>query len=57
MDIRYFPDKESVEALLSANDPVLVLIDYYLLGERNFLFCLPMLAVAFFILLHRVMQD
>lgn len=28
MDIRYFPDKESVEALLSANDPVLVLIDF-----------------------------
>ncbi|MBR6338347.1 MAG: hypothetical protein IKR76_11565 [Ruminococcus sp.] len=28
MDIRYFPDKESVDALLSANEPVLVLIDF-----------------------------
>lgn len=28
MDIRYFPDKESVEALLSANEPVLVMIDF-----------------------------
>lgn len=36
---------------------ILVLIDYYLLGEHNFLFCLPLLAVAFCILLHRVMQD
>ena len=36
---------------------LLVVIDYYLLGERNFLFCLPLLAVAAFILLHRVMQD
>lgn len=42
---------------LITSPAVLVLIDYYLLGERNFLFCLPLLAVAFFILLHRVMQD
>ena len=28
MDIRYFPDKESVEALLSANEPVLVIVDF-----------------------------
>ena len=28
MDIRYFPDTERVEALLSANEPVLVLIGF-----------------------------
>ena len=36
---------------------LLVLMDYYLMDELNFLFCLPLLAVAACMLLYRVMQS
>ena len=42
---------------LLTSPALLVIIDYYLLGERNFLFCLPFLAVAVGMLLYKVMQD
>ncbi len=36
---------------------LLVVMNYYLMDERNYLFCLPLLAVAAFMLLYRVMQS
>lgn len=36
---------------------LLVIIDYYLLGDINYLFCLPMLAVAYLMIFYKMMQD
>ncbi len=35
----------------------MVIIDYYLLADRNYLYCLPLLFVVACMLFYRVMQD
>ena len=36
---------------------LMVIIDYYLLADRNYLYCLPLLFVVACMLFYRVMQD
>ena len=46
-----------VRMSLLTTPALLVIIDYYLLRDSNFIYCLPLLFVASLMLFYKVMQD